>query len=90
MDSLSLNHAMYPDSSSQFKMVVLGFNTGMASGDTALKKSWAKDIAKLLDKGTLSLFTCANDHNDLKCELIVPRISFTSRDSAHGTPPWCG
>ena len=41
----------------------------MASGDEALKRSWAKDISMLLEKKILSLFTCANDHNDLKCAL---------------------
>ena len=62
-----LNHDA-SDSSSQ-RLIVVGFNTGMASGDEALKKSWAKDISMLLEKKILSLFTCANDHNDLKCAL---------------------
>ena len=49
------------------KLIVAGFNTGMASGDAALKRSWEKDIALLLSERILTLFTCANDHNDLKC-----------------------
>ena len=50
---------------------MVGFNTGMASGDAALKKSWAKDISWLLDRKILTLFTCANDHNDLKCTILM-------------------
>ena len=55
------------------KAIVVGFNTGMASGDDALKLSWQKDIAWLLDRRILSLFTCANDYNDLKCEDCILR-----------------
>ncbi len=53
------------------KLIVVGFNTGMASGDAALKKSWEKDIAALLEQRVLTLFTCANDHSDLKCALTL-------------------
>ncbi|KAG1671787.1 hypothetical protein FOA52_000164 [Chlamydomonas sp. UWO 241] len=50
------------------KLVVIAFNSGMASGDAALQQSWKADVRRLLRHRVLSVFTCANDHSDLKCE----------------------
>ena len=42
------------------------FNPGMASGDAALRASWAADLDELLDRQFTCIFTCASDHTDLK------------------------
>ncbi len=61
-------HFMEESPEMENKVIVIGCNTGMASGDEALRRSWKKDIASLLEHRLLTFFTCANDHNDLKCE----------------------
>lgn len=50
------------------KLIAIGYNTGMASGDEKLKLSWKADVQELLQQNILTIFTCANDHSDLKCE----------------------
>jgi hypothetical protein len=44
------------------------YNSGMASGDHALRVSWSTDIQYLLDTNLLAIFTCANDYLDLAGE----------------------
>lgn len=46
-------------------VVLIAYNTGMASGDDALKASWAADLHTILSRGWLAVFTCASDHTDL-------------------------
>eukprot|EP00192_Tetraselmis_astigmatica_P012970 CAMPEP_0117654876 /NCGR_PEP_ID=MMETSP0804-20121206/3981_1 /TAXON_ID=1074897 /ORGANISM="Tetraselmis astigmatica, Strain CCMP880" /LENGTH=407 /DNA_ID=CAMNT_0005461193 /DNA_START=21 /DNA_END=1244 /DNA_ORIENTATION=- len=48
--------------------IIVGFNTGFGSGDEALKISWTVDLKRILQLGLLAIFTCANDHSDLKFE----------------------
>eukprot|EP00955_Chlamydomonas_euryale_P020090 213604-Chlamydomonas_euryale.AAC.33 len=50
------------------KLIVIAYNSGMASGNVALKSSWRADVQRLLRHNVLSIFTCANDHTDLKCK----------------------
>ncbi len=67
-------HSLFPfplitHTASLGKVILIGYNTGMASGDAALKRSWSKELKAILGKNLLTVFTCANDHSDLKCEL---------------------
>eukprot|EP00873_Tetraselmis_striata_P002001 jgi/Tetstr1/422265/TSEL_013110.t1 len=48
--------------------LIVGFNTGFGSGDAALRHSWKGDLRRILQLNLLSIFTCANDYHDLKCE----------------------
>ncbi len=59
-----------PDAASP-KVLVVGFNTGMASGDQRLRASWAADLQRVLAHGWVAVFTCANDHADLKGERAI-------------------
>lgn len=47
------------------------YNTGCTTGDTALRASWEGDLKELLGRGFPCVFTCANDHSDLKGEIAA-------------------
>lgn len=53
------------------RTVVMIFNSGMASGDALLQASWSADVATLLDRNLLTIFSCANDYADLMGETKV-------------------
>jgi len=50
------------------QVLAILYNTGCTTGDAALRASWSSDLRELLGRGWPCVFTCANDHSDLKGE----------------------
>uniref|UniRef100_A0A061SFL9 Mitochondrial splicing suppressor protein 51 n=1 Tax=Tetraselmis sp. GSL018 TaxID=582737 RepID=A0A061SFL9_9CHLO len=51
--------------------ILVGFNTGLGSGDGPLRSSWLGDLRMVLERNLLMVLTCANDHTDLRAEREV-------------------
>jgi hypothetical protein len=53
--------------------IVIVYNSGLGSGDNALRESWLPDVKYLLDLDIPCIFTCANDYMDVPGEVDVMR-----------------
>lgn len=60
-----------PQSVANWQTIVITYNSGMGSGDAALKASWAPDLQYLLEAGFPCIFTCANDYMDVPGEMEI-------------------
>jgi hypothetical protein len=50
-------------------VMIIVYNSGMASGDAKLQTSWRSDVEYILDQNLLTIFTCASDKLDLANEV---------------------
>lgn len=53
------------------QLVVIGYNTGLGSGELSLMASWLPDLIALIKAGLPAAFTCANEAADLFGETRV-------------------